>query len=88
MKHLSEISPAFRVYCICVDCQRSEVVDHLQLVREQGDFTVPYFRSKVRCGECGVRTEDIRIVYVGNTAFGYRDHSPPKLEGSTTGHPV
>lgn len=76
MKHLCEISPDFRVYCICVGCDRQEIVDHLQLVREQGDMTVEYFRSKARCSECGIRTEDIRIVYVGKTSFGYRDHSP------------
>jgi hypothetical protein len=23
---------------------------------------------------CGERTQDIRIVYAGNTGFGYRDH--------------
>lgn len=70
---LGEIPPSFHVYGICHACERSELVDHLALVREQGDLTITYFRKLVRCQVCDRRTEDIRIVYVGKTGFGYRD---------------
>lgn len=75
LKHLSEIPLSFRLYCICaVNCESSVEVDHKALMWEHGDLTIEYFRQKIRCSGCGERTEDIRLVYVGKTGFGYRDH--------------
>ncbi len=74
MNTLAEIPPSFRVYGVCADCQRMELVDHLSVVETQGDMTIEYLRQKVKCMSCGKRSEDIRIVYVGKTGFGYRDH--------------
>ncbi len=51
-----------------------ELVDHLSVVETQGDMTIEYLRQKVKCMSCGKRSEDIRIVYVGKTGFGYREH--------------
>ncbi len=42
-----------------------EEVDRDAVIEKAGDMTVKLFRK---------RTEDIRIVYVGKTGFGYRDH--------------
>jgi hypothetical protein len=44
------------------------------VLASEGDMTIEYFRNKVRCSWCRRQTEDIRIVYVGKTGFGYRDH--------------
>ena len=75
MKTLAEIPLTFKLYCICaVNCERSVEVDRKTIMRDQGDMTIDYFRKKVRCSECGERTEDIRLVYVGKTGFGYREH--------------
>lgn len=74
LKTLSEIPPTFTVSGVCVSCERMEVIDHLDLVLRKGDMTVKQFKSKVRCKVCGQRTGDIRIAYVGNTGFSYRDH--------------
>ena len=75
MRTLGEIPNTFKLYCFCAaNCERSVVVDHQKVLWEQEDMTIPYFRKKVRCSECGTRTEDIRIVYVGETGFGYLDH--------------
>ena len=75
MKHLTEIPHSFKLYAVCHRCERMEEVDRKSIVGNQGDMTIAYFRTKIRCSECGTRTEDIRIVYVGTTGFGYRNHS-------------
>jgi hypothetical protein len=67
MHTLAEIPKSFRVYGVCNFCERSEYVDHHDLVERQGDMTIPYFRERVKCMACGERTQDIRIV-------GYRDY--------------
>lgn len=75
LSHLSTIPTTFKVYCICaVNCERSVEIDHKALVWDQGDMTIPYFRKKIRCSQCGARTEDIKLVCVGKTGFGYRGH--------------
>ena len=74
MRTLGEIPSTFKLYAVCHRCERSVEVDHKAVLEEQGDMTIEYFRQKVRCSECGKRTRDIRIVYVGNTGFGYREH--------------
>jgi hypothetical protein len=74
VNHLSSIPDSFKLYAVCAACERMEEVDRLAVIEKSGDMTVKYFRTKVRCSECGKRTEDIRIVYVGKTGFGYRDH--------------
>ena len=74
MRTLNKIPDTFKLYAVCTDCGRMEEVDRLGVIEKAGDMTVTDFRSRVRCSGCGIRTEDIRIVYVGETGFGYRDH--------------
>ena len=75
MRTIAEIPLSFKLYAICaVNCARSVEIDHKALMWDQGDMTLDYFRKKIRCSECGSRTEDIRLVYVGKTGFAYRDH--------------
>ncbi len=51
-----------------------ELVDQQAVIEGQGDLSIADFRKRVKCSGCGMRTEDIRIVYQGETGFGYRDH--------------
>ena len=52
-------------------------IDHQAVIRDRGDMTVEQFRKLIRCSECGTKTEDIRIGYVGKTGFAYRDRAGP-----------
>ena len=74
MRTLTKIPDTFKLYAVCTDCERMEEVDRLGVIEKAGDMTVTDFRKRVRCSACGTRTEDIRIVFVGETGFGYRDH--------------
>jgi uncharacterized Zn finger protein len=74
MRTLAEIALSFRVYGTCFRCERQELIDHETIAQKQGDMAIPYFRTRVKCMSCGERSQDIRIVYVGKTGFGYRDH--------------
>ena len=74
MNTLAEIPDSFRLYAVCTKCVRMELVDRQAVIENQGDLSVADFRARVKCSECGKRTEDIRIVYQGETGFGYRDH--------------
>ena len=51
-----------------------EFIDYKAVLEQHGDMTIEYFRSRVKCMSCGGKSQDIRIVYVGTTGFGYRDH--------------
>ena len=73
MNTLAQIPDSFRLYACCGKCARMEFVDREAVIEESGDLSILEFRARVRCGECGKRTEDIRIVYHGNAVFQYRE---------------
>lgn len=67
----------FRVYALCVPCERMEALDLDAVAARAGrELTVEDLRARVRCSDCRQRTRDIRIVYVGPkdrpAAFHYR----------------
>ena len=77
MQTLAELADAFRLYAVCVDCTRMERLDFDDLTSQLGgDYPVTTLRERLRCNQCGARTGDLRIVYVGpggNAAgFHYR----------------
>jgi len=77
MQTLSDIADSFLLYAVCADCDRMESVPIPGLIERLGGNTeVTSIRRRVRCRECGSRTGDIRIVYVGRhdrrAIFQYR----------------
>jgi len=82
MQRLADLRECFRVYALCVPCGRMEALDLDAALAHLGDDgSVADLRARVRCGQCGARTRDIRIVYVGPrdrpAAFHYRRHGLP-----------
>ena len=66
MQKLSDLLESFRVYAVCVPCGRMEAVDLARAAARLGDgATVADLRARVRCHDCGTRTRDVRVVYVG-----------------------
>jgi hypothetical protein len=93
MQTLGDIQDRFRLYAVCSDCNRMELVEMALLVAQLGvATTVDTVRRRLRCRGCGVRTGDIRIVYVGSqtrsAAFHYRGHSNSRgnSDGNSRGH--
>ncbi len=77
MQILAELIPAFRLYGVCIPCERMELLDLGALVQSLGrGATVSEVRMRLRCTQCGVRRPDLRVVYVGADAeassFSYR----------------
>jgi hypothetical protein len=77
MQRLTDLLESFRVYALCVPCGRMEAVDMATVIAHLGEeSTVADIRARVRCRNCGQRTQDVRVVYVGATerpaAFHYR----------------
>lgn len=77
MQCLIELCELFRVYAVCVPCGRMEAVDLETAIARLGKTsTVADLRDRVRCRDCGRRTHDLRVVYVGPkerpAAFHYR----------------
>jgi hypothetical protein len=63
---IKDISTSFHLYAVCVTCVRMEQLPVERLVQELGPETpLTVVRNRIRCKHCGVRTADIRIVYVG-----------------------
>ena len=73
MQTVADLLECFRVYAVCIHCARMEPVD---LNKVDPQTTVDALRRRLKCSGCGVRREDIRIVYVGPcaraAAFRYR----------------
>ena len=75
MQTLQDLIRAFRVYAVCEPCERMIAVDLPLLMSRHGpDMTLDQLRNRVRCAACGVRTQDIRIVYVGPCGSAGRFH--------------
>ena len=75
MQTLSELVESFHLYGVCEPCDRMEQIDLAALVERFGaDYPMQKVRAGLRCGQCGARTENLRIVYVGpeGRAAGFR----------------
>ena len=75
MQTLSDLLRAFRLYAVCEPCRRVAPVDMAALVeKEGGDYPVERIRMRLKCSSCGLRTQAMRIVYVGpeGRASGFR----------------
>jgi len=69
MQRLMDLAESFRVYALCGPCGRMVDLDVAALLTRHGhEITVAEVRARVRCGACGCRTRDIRIIYVGPRA--------------------
>ena len=66
MQTLEDLKESFQIYAVCVSCQRMSPMALEMLIERFGcDFPVTDLRPKVRCSQCRVLTQDLRIVYVG-----------------------
>lgn len=76
-QRLIDLLESFRVYALCTPCGRMEAVDLDVVVSRLGrEASIGDLRRRVRCRHCGLRTREVRIVYVGPddrpAAFHYR----------------
>ncbi|MGA1370323.1 MAG: hypothetical protein ACO3Z6_01860 [Pseudomonadales bacterium] len=66
MQRLAELADRFQVYALCGPCGRMEALDLGAAIERLGpESTVDTLRARLRCRECGTRSHDLRIVYVG-----------------------
>lgn len=66
MQTLGDLEKSFELYGVCVPCQRMERLPLNSLIEQLGaDANVAVVRSRLRCGHCGERRADLRIVYGG-----------------------
>jgi len=77
MQRLSELRGSFEVYALCPPCGRMEALPLAALLERFGpDVTLTDIRPRLRCRECGQRSHDLRVVYVGpegrHITFQYR----------------
>jgi hypothetical protein len=74
---LNDLRLSFQLYALCSACDRMEAVNIAALLKVlPADTPIATIRRRVRCSSCHNRTEDIRIVYVGEgekaATFQYR----------------
>ena len=74
---LNDLRSRFQLYALCSACDRMEAVNIAALLKIlPAETPVEIIRRRVRCSSCLTRTEDIRIVYVGEgdraATFQYR----------------
>jgi hypothetical protein len=74
---LNDLRASFHLYAVCNSCDRMEPVSIPDLLRTlPADTPISLIRQRVRCRGCNLRTNDIRIVYVGegerSATFQYR----------------
>ena len=75
MQTLADMVHAFRLYAVCEPCHRVAQVDLSGLIeRDGGDYPIDRVRMRLKCEQCGQRSQSIRIVYVGpeGRASGFR----------------
>ncbi|MBK88424.1 MAG: hypothetical protein CMQ44_06225 [Gammaproteobacteria bacterium] len=77
MHSLNDLLESFHLYAECERCQRSMQLSIEKLIARLGsDFPVANLRPRLRCTDCNVRGQDIRIVFVGprdkRMVFKYR----------------
>jgi hypothetical protein len=81
MKTMGDLIESFQLYAVCTDCERMEQVSIQKLIDTHGEeLPIEQVRKRLRCRDCGMRTGDIRIVYVGEkgklAGFHYRGDRP------------
>ena len=66
MQRLSELHGSFEVYALCPPCGRMEALPLAALIEQCGPaVTLTDIRPRLRCRECGTRSQELRVVYVG-----------------------
>lgn len=83
MQPLSELVDRFAVYALCLPCGRMEALDVAGLLQRLGvDSTLDDLRPRLRCRVCGMRSRELRVVYVGPAGraivFQYRRERGPR----------
>ncbi len=76
-KTLAELLNTYELFGVCTSCHRTEVLDIRRLTAAHSkDYPIAKIRQRVRCINCGRKTNDIRIVYTGSCGnfrgFHYR----------------
>ena len=77
MHSLNDLLESFHLYAECERCQRSVQLSIEKLIeRLGGDFPITDVRTRLRCTSCCIRSQDVRIVFVGppgkRVVFQYR----------------
>ncbi|MFM7119949.1 MAG: hypothetical protein ACKOZX_06830 [Gammaproteobacteria bacterium] len=83
MQPLSELVDRFAVYALCLPCGRMEALDVAGLLQRLGaSSTLDDLRPRLRCRVCGMRSQELRVVYVGPAGraivFQYRRERGPR----------
>ena len=74
---LADLLDAFELFAVCTSCHKTEQLNLQVLCDQRGrGYSIEAVRQRVRCTDCGRRTQDIRIVYIGQcggaSGFHYR----------------
>ena len=90
---MTDLLERFQLYAVCTDCERMEQIRIQALIDRFGtDLTIDSVRRRLRCTGCRRRTEDIRIVYVGENArlsgFHYRGNDGTVPQALPEAQPV
>lgn len=77
MHSLNDLQESFHLYAECERCQRSVQLSIEKLIqRLGGDCPITTVRERLRCSSCNIRSQDVRIVFVGppgkRVVFQYR----------------
>ncbi len=66
MKALGELLESFALYAVCDTCRRTAPVDLTLLIDKYGpEYLIDDVRQRLFCNTCKVRTQALRIVYIG-----------------------
>jgi len=66
MQRISELCGSFEVYALCPPCGRMEALPLAALLARFGPgVTLADIRPRLRCRDCGTRSQELRVVYVG-----------------------
>ncbi len=66
MQTLKELADCFQLYAVCERCQRVAPLDLATLIEAEGPaYPVDRVRMRLKCTDCDVRSQALRIVYVG-----------------------
>ncbi|RPG29263.1 MAG: hypothetical protein CBC52_005530 [Gammaproteobacteria bacterium TMED92] len=77
MHSLNDLRESFHLYAECERCQRSVQLSIEKLIQRLGeDCPITTVRERLRCSNCNIRSQDVRIVFVGppgkRVVFQYR----------------
>jgi hypothetical protein len=66
MQRILDLADRFEIYALCPPCGRMEALPCAALINRFGaDVTITDLRPRLRCRQCGTRSGEIRVVYVG-----------------------